>query len=125
MADLIDCMVKCRRIEEFQGILQSLGNVAKNLLYNQLRSIISRDVPINRICLPELGGKRNLKTLQPAESKFFTKSRNRNLRTADTGGKLRDGLLHHLIAMFRYIIRNPLFRTRHVCIAAAQNRQWQ
>ena len=32
MADLIDCMVKCRRIEEFQRILQSLGNVAKNLL---------------------------------------------------------------------------------------------
>lgn len=51
-ANLVNRTFKRRRIEKLQRILQSLSDVAKNLLYNQFRPIIACDVPIDHIRLP-------------------------------------------------------------------------
>ena len=122
VADAVDCdalcsderfhrLLYCRIVEQFQRILQTVRDIAKNLCRNALKRIV--DVYI-RALRAALGGlfdcDGDLETLPSAASEFLAKARHRNLRRPRILGNLRDRALYQMLHMLHNIIGNAFFR---------------
>ena len=99
--------IKSVIIEETQRILQSLGNIGKDLGRYVPPGIAGLDVveSLLRRCR-QFRSQHELQLFQAAASQFLAKPGNGDFRTLRMDGQVRNGLLHDLARMIDDIIGN-------------------
>ena len=94
-------------IEEAQRILQTFGDIGKNLGRHLAARIAGLDIVevLLRRCR-QIGSQHELQFLQPAAAQFLAKPGNGDFRTLRMNGQVRYGLFHDLAGMIDNIIGN-------------------